>query len=109
MKRIMDAEDLLDAARDCIGCVEMAAADPGYTSIQTVAAIAREKIDEAIELLIAYRAEMAARPEPWLAKAEDDARRLQAMEAEAAPTAQDAEKMLRAKLDEAKRKKRKDK
>lgn len=55
MNKLVDVERLLDDARDCIMCVQMAAADPGYTAIQTVAEIAGGKIDEAIELLFAYR------------------------------------------------------
>jgi hypothetical protein len=67
MSKIIEAQDTLVDARNCIECVFMAAndldneqADP----IQAVTNIASGKINEAIALLDEYRTDIGAGPEP---------------------------------------------
>jgi hypothetical protein len=56
MNKIVDAEDILADARDCIECLFMAVSDSEEADpLQTVAGIASSKIDEAIALLDEYR------------------------------------------------------
>jgi len=71
MSKIIDAEDILADAHDCIKCVFMAVADldgKEVDPLQTVANIASKKIKEAIALLDEYRTDMGAWPEPDGAK-----------------------------------------
>jgi hypothetical protein len=68
MNKILDAEDILAGARNCVECVFMAASalspreetDP----LQAVADIASTKITEAIALLSEYRESVDAGPVP---------------------------------------------
>jgi hypothetical protein len=53
MRKIIEAEDILGGARNCVECISLAATDLG--PIQAVADIASRKIDEAIDLLREYR------------------------------------------------------
>ena len=65
MSKIIDAEDILGDARNCVECIFLAANGIGDETnpIQAVAEIASRKIDEAIDLLDEYRADMGAGPE----------------------------------------------
>ena len=57
MGKIIDAEDILDAARNCVECIYMATADLSHEKadpLQVVADIASNKITEAIALLGEY-------------------------------------------------------
>jgi hypothetical protein len=66
MSKIIDAEDILTDARNCVECIFLAASDIGDETdpIQVVADIASTKITEAIALLDEYRADMGEGPEP---------------------------------------------
>jgi hypothetical protein len=57
MSKIIDAEDILNEARNCVECIYMAAMDlhEERDPIQVVADIASGKIGEAIALLDEYR------------------------------------------------------
>jgi len=58
MSKILDAEDILADARNCVECIFMAASEltkEGHNPIHTVADIASKKIDEAIALLDEYQ------------------------------------------------------
>lgn len=63
MNKIIDAEDILAEARNCVECIYMAASDlprEEADPIQVVADIASDKIGEAIALLDEYRADDAS-------------------------------------------------
>jgi hypothetical protein len=69
--KIIEAEDMLFAARNCVECIFMAARGlgdglkhDGTDPLQTVADIASKKIDEAIALLVKCRAPDGAGPVP---------------------------------------------
>jgi hypothetical protein len=68
MSKIIDAEDILTEARNCVECIFMATADLSREEadpLQVVADIASRKIDEAIALLDEYReSEDSAGPVP---------------------------------------------
>ena len=71
MSKIIDAEDILNDARNCVECIFMAAADlggglkhEGTDPIQAVANIASHKINEAIAILEEYRGAPNASPVP---------------------------------------------
>jgi hypothetical protein len=71
MSKIMDAEDILADAQNCVECIFMAASGLGgglshdaTDPLQTVADIASNKITEAIALLDEYRIDIGAGPEP---------------------------------------------
>jgi hypothetical protein len=58
MNKILDAEDILNDARNCVECIYMAAMDlprEAIDPIQVVVDIASRKIAEAIALLDEYR------------------------------------------------------
>ena len=58
MSKIIDAEDILGDARNCVECIYMATADLSHEEadpLQAVADIASRKITEAIALLGEYR------------------------------------------------------
>jgi hypothetical protein len=58
MSKIIEAEDILAKAKHCVDCLLLAAGSLNgeeTDSIQTVALIASNKIDEAIALLDEYR------------------------------------------------------
>ena len=57
MSKIIEAQNTLFAARNCIGCISLAACglDEGAYEIQVVADIASKKITEAMALLGEYR------------------------------------------------------
>ena len=70
MSKIIDAEDILTDAQNCVECIFLAAGSLGDETdpIQAVADIASGKIGEAIALLDEYRTDMGAGPEsdaPW--------------------------------------------
>jgi hypothetical protein len=70
MSKIIDAQDILADARNCIQCIFMATneldeADP----LQSVANVASKKIDEAIALLGEYRTDIGAGPVEYPAPA----------------------------------------
>jgi hypothetical protein len=66
MSKIIDAEDILADAQNCVECIFLAASDIGDETdpIQVVANIASTKIREAITLLDEYRTDMGDGPEP---------------------------------------------
>jgi hypothetical protein len=67
MSKIIDAEDILNEAQNCVECIYMAAMDLSREQtnpIQVVADIASKKIEEAIALLDEYCTDMGAGPEP---------------------------------------------
>jgi hypothetical protein len=81
MSKIMDAQDVLAGARDCVECIFLAASGlggglkhEGTDPIQVVADIASKKIDEAIALLDEYRTDMGAGPVPAAPDAKPKAR-----------------------------------
>jgi hypothetical protein len=58
MNKLLDAEDILGDARNCVECIFMASADLSREEadpIQVVADIASRKIEEAIAMLGEYR------------------------------------------------------
>ena len=58
MSKIIEAEDILAGARDCVECIFIAAASLPREEggpIQHVASIASAKVEEAIALLAEYR------------------------------------------------------
>jgi hypothetical protein len=68
MNKILEAEDILAGARNCIECVFMASASLSSPEecdpLQAVADIASTKIEEAIALLRECRESVAAGPVP---------------------------------------------
>jgi hypothetical protein len=67
MDKILEAEDTLFAARHCVECIYMAAANLSREEtdpIQVVADIASKKIDKVIALLVKCRAADGAGPVP---------------------------------------------
>jgi hypothetical protein len=71
MSKIIDAEDILGDARNCVECIYMATADLSHEEadpLQAVADIASKKITEAIALLNEYRTDMGDGPVPADAK-----------------------------------------
>jgi hypothetical protein len=67
MSKIIDAEDILVEARNCVECIWMAAAylpREETDSLQVVADIASRKIEEAIALLGEYCASGGSAPGP---------------------------------------------
>jgi hypothetical protein len=67
MHKVIDAEDILNVARNCVECVFLAArASPRETAgpLQAVANLASEKIDEAIALLEECRNSLGCGPSP---------------------------------------------
>jgi hypothetical protein len=71
MNKILEAEDILAGAQNCVECVFMAAAGLGgglqhdaTDPIQVVADMASKKIEEAIALLNEYRKSGEASPVP---------------------------------------------
>jgi hypothetical protein len=63
MSKIIDAEDILADARNCVECIYMATADLSHEEadpLQAVADIASKKIEEAIALLGEYRESLDA-------------------------------------------------
>jgi hypothetical protein len=73
MSKIIDAEDILTEARNCVECIFMATADLSATPLQAVADIASMKIDKAIALLDEYR-ESGDAPVPATAAAKTASR-----------------------------------
>lgn len=67
MNKIIEAQDILAAARNCVECIFMASADLSREEadpIQVVADIASGKINEAIAILKEYRGGPNASPVP---------------------------------------------
>jgi hypothetical protein len=71
MRKIIEAEDILADARNCVECIFLAASGLGgglkeeaTDPLQVVADIASKKIEEAIALLDEYRGSVNARPVP---------------------------------------------
>jgi hypothetical protein len=72
MSKIIEAEDILTDARNCVECIFMASSNLSREEtdpIQVVADIASEKITEAIALLDEYRTDIGAGPVPAAAAA----------------------------------------